>query len=61
MHQKEILYKTFESYIGEVCADDEGKNSNDLLRRFVSFKKTNINCYLPDYAEMAHTKYTEIR
>ncbi|RNA33029.1 hypothetical protein BpHYR1_008412 [Brachionus plicatilis] len=61
VHQKEIFFKTFESYVGEVCAEDDGKNANDLLKRFVSFKKTNINCYLPDYAEMAHTKYTEIQ
>ncbi|CAF0811059.1 unnamed protein product [Brachionus calyciflorus] len=59
--QNGVYFKTFESFIGEVCADDDGKNTNELAKRFVTFKKTIINCYLPDYDEMVHTKYTEIQ
>jgi hypothetical protein len=46
--------------VGEICANDDGRSSFSGGRRFLTFKKAIINCYVPDY-EMFHVKYTEIR
>lgn len=59
--QNKFTFKTFNSYVGEVCSNDDGKLSFDGITRFITFKKTKINCYLPDYVEMAHAFFTEIR
>ena len=53
---------TFKTYVGEVCANDNGRASfSDNTNRFITFKKSLIYCYLPDYKYEYHLKYTEIR
>lgn len=57
-----LTFKTPYSLIGEVCADDNGRASfSGDANRFLTFKKTIIYCYLPDYKDEFHLKYTEIR
>lgn len=58
----DISFKVPTSYVGEMCANDPGRMSfSEPTRRFLTFKKTVINCYVPDYPESIHIKYTEIR
>jgi hypothetical protein len=58
----DVSFKVPTSYVGEICANDQGRMSfSDASRRFLTFKKTAINCYIPDFADMMHIKYTEIR
>lgn len=57
-----VTFKTPLSLIGEVCKNDQGKNSYlDNKKRFLTFKKAIIYCYLPDYQDGFHLKYTEIQ
>lgn len=58
----DVLFKTPASFVGEICADDDGRKSyNYGIARFLTFKKAVINCYLPDFTEKIHIKYNEIR
>ncbi len=57
-----LTFKTQYSFIGEVCDNDNGKPSYlETFNRFITFKKASIYCYLPDYKEGFHVKYTEIQ
>jgi len=48
--------------IGQICANDNGRGSfAEPHRRFLTFKKIVVNCYLPEYKQMIHVKYSEIR
>jgi hypothetical protein len=58
----DISFKVPTSYVGEMCANDNGRMSfSEPTRRFLTFKKTVINCYIPDYTENIHIIYTEIQ
>ena len=58
----DVSFKVPTSYIGEICASDNGRMSfSESTKRFMTFKKTIINCYIPDYTENIHIKYTEIQ
>lgn len=57
-----LTFKTPYSLIGEVCADDNGRTSfSGDANRFITFKKSIIYCYLPDYKDEFYFKYTEIQ
>ena len=57
-----LTFKTPFSQIGQVCQNDNGKGSYlENVNRFVTFQKASIYCYLPDYKDGFHVKYTEIQ
>lgn len=57
-----LTFKTPFSQLGQVCKNDNGKGSYlENINRFVTFQKALIYCYLPDYKDGFHVKYTEIQ
>ena len=59
-------FTTRVSLIAEICQADRGRapssfTSDASTRRFLTFKKTLISCYMPDASEMIHVKYNEIQ
>ena len=46
--------------MAEICANDDGRQLHTGERRFLTFKKAIIDCYVPE-SKMFHVKYTEIR
>lgn len=57
-----LTFKTPFSLIGEICKNDNGKGSYlENIKRFITFKKAVIYCYLPDYKDGFHVKYSEIQ
>lgn len=59
--QNGLSFKTPQSLVAQICASDDGRSSfSDRTRKFLTFRKAIISCYVPDY-EMFHVKYTEIQ